>query len=365
MRLTPFPALVTALLASGLGLSMTSAAIAPALAQDAATFYDGKTIDLVVGAPAGSGIDLLARVVAAHLEGHIPGKPRILVRNMPGGGGVRMATHIYSAARRDGTEIGNTEGGMVLNPLFGINPGGLDMTRFAWIGSTSKETGIAVVWAASGVKSIDDARRREVIVGSTGASGTSGQWGALANATLGTRFKTVFGYPGANDMNLAMERGEVESRLATYSSMQAQKPEWFSERKINVVLQLGPVIGAELARVPRWEELVKTDDDRAMVQLIASTFELNRLYMAPPGTPPDRLQVLRTAFDATARNPAFIAAASKYANVAPSSAAEVEAAVKAVYATPQRVVDRLLALNRSQQDLERLQKAEKAKKESR
>jgi len=329
------------------------------------TFYEGKTIDMNVGAPAGSGIDLLARVVATHLEHHIPGKPRVLVRNMPGGGGVRLAHYIYNTARRDGTEIGNTEGGVILNPLLGINPGDIDMTRFQWIGSTSKDTGIAVVLASTGVKSIEDARKRDVIVGSTGAAGTSGQWGAVANATLATRFKTVFGYPGANDMNLAMERGEVESRLATYTSLQAQKPEWFTKRTINVILQMGPVIGTELAGVPRFEDIVKSDDDRAMVRLLAATFELNRLFLAPPGTPPDRIKVLRTAFDAMARDQAFVATASKYSNIAPSTGDELGQAVKSVYATPQRVIDRLMALNRSQENLERLQKAEKAKNSSR
>jgi tripartite-type tricarboxylate transporter receptor subunit TctC len=206
-------AALSTLLASSLIAASSAAA-----QESGAAFYEGKTIDLNVGAPAGSGIDLLARVVAAHLESHVPGKPRVLVRNMPGGGGVRMAHYIYSTARRDGTEIGNTEGGVILNPLLGVNPGDLDMTRFSWIGSTSKDTGIAVVLASTGVKSIKDAMTRDVIVGSTGAAGTSGQWGAVANATLGTRFKTVFGYPGANDMNLAMERGEVESRLATYTA---------------------------------------------------------------------------------------------------------------------------------------------------
>ena len=130
-----------------------------------------------VGAPAGSGIDLLARVVAARLESHLPGKPRVLVRNMPGGGGVRIAHYIYSTARRDGTEIGNTEGGVILNPPLGVDPGDLDMTRFSWIGSTSKDTGIAVALASTGVKSIKDAMTRDVIVGSTGAAGTSGQMG--------------------------------------------------------------------------------------------------------------------------------------------------------------------------------------------
>lgn len=337
------------------------AASAAAAQEAGATFYEGKTIDMNVAAPAGSGIDLLARVVATHLENHIPGKPRVLVRNMPGGGGVRMAHYIYNTARKDGTEIGNTEGGVILNPLLGINPGDLDMMRFRWIGSTSKDTAIAVVLASTGVKSIKDAITREVIVGSTGAAGTSGQWGAVANAILGTRFKTVFGYPGANDMNLAMERGEVESRLATYTALRALKPEWFDKRLVNVILQMGPVIGTDLAAVPRFEDIVTSDDDRAMVRLLAATFELNRLFLAPPDTPPERLKVLRTAFDAMARSPAFINAASKYSNIAPSTGDELEEAVKRVYATPKRVVDRLMALNRSQEELERLQKAEKAK----
>lgn len=344
-------------LAGILGLSSLPS---PAPAQDAvAKFYDGKTVELLVAAPPGTGIDLLARVLATHMSSYIPGKPRIIVRNMPGGGGVLMARHLYAAGRKDGTEIGGSEGGLILNPLLGVNPGQIDMTRFGWLGSVSQDTAIAVTWAASGVRSIDDAKAREVIVGATGAAGTSGQWGAIANSTLGTKFKTVFGYPGTTDLNLAMERGEIQARLATNASLRALKPQWFSEGKVHVILQMGPVIGSDLADVPRFENLVKSNGDRAMVRLIAATFELNRPYMVPPGIPPDRLKALRAAFEAATRDPAFIAAASNHTNVAPSTGEELERAITGVYATPQPVVERLLALSRSQEELERLQKEEK------
>jgi tripartite-type tricarboxylate transporter receptor subunit TctC len=293
------------------------------------------------------------------MTNYIPGKPRIIVRNMPGGGGVLMARHLQSAGRKDGTEFGAGEGGMILNPLLGINPGQLDMTKFGWIGSASQDTAIAVVWAASGVRSIEDAKTREVIIAATGAAGTSGQWGAIANATLGTRFRTVFGYPGTNDMNLAMERGEAHGRLATNASLRALNPEWFSERKINVILRMGPVTDPDLAGVPDFEALAKTDDDRAMIRLIAATFLLNRPYMAPPGVAPERLKVLRDAFDATVKDPAFIAAANNHTNVAPSSGPELERFISEVYATPQRVVAKLLALGRSQTEIERLQKEQR------
>src|SRR5205085_6813205 len=147
--------------------------------------------------------------------------------------------HLYGAARKDGTELGASEGGLVLNPLMGVNPGQIDMTRFGWLGSVSQDTAIAVVWSATGVKSVNDAMTRTVVVGATGAAGTSGQWAAVANATLGTKFKTVFGYPGTSEMNFAMERGEVESRLATYTALTTQKPEWFTEGKVRVILQMG------------------------------------------------------------------------------------------------------------------------------
>jgi tripartite-type tricarboxylate transporter receptor subunit TctC len=331
----------------------------PSAAQEAASFYEGKIVEMLVAAPSGTGIDLLARVLASHMTNYIPGKPRIIVRNMPGGGGVLMARHLQSAGRKDGTEFGAGEGGMILNPLLGINPGQLDMTKFGWIGSASQDTAIAVVWAASGVRSIEDAKTREVIIAATGAAGTSGQWGAIANATLGTRFRTVFGYPGTNDMNLAMERGEAHGRLATNASLRALNPEWFSERKINVILRMGPVTDPDLAGVPDFEALAKTDDDRAMIRLIAATFLLNRPYMAPPGVAPERLKVLRDAFDATVKDPAFIAAANNHTNVAPSSGPELERFISEVYATPQRVVAKLLALGRSQTEIERLQKEQR------
>jgi tripartite-type tricarboxylate transporter receptor subunit TctC len=346
-----------------LAAALACLAAGDAAAQDeVARFYEGKTIEILVSIGAGSGIDYLARAVAAHMGQHIPGKPRIIVRNMPGGGGVLMARHLYTAGRRDGTELGAAEGGLILNPLLGINPDHIDMTKFSWLGSVSQDTAIAVTWTASGVGSIEDARRREVVVGATGAAGTSGQWAAVANATIGTKFKTVFGYPGTVEMNLAIERGEVESRLATYTALQMQKPEWFSQGKVKVILQMGSTKNPDLAAVPVFDDLVKTDEDRAMVQLVSATFELNRPYMAPPGVPPERLAALRMAFDATVKDPAFMAVASKQTNVAPSTGEELARAVARIYATPKAVIDRMMALNRTQEELERLQKEERARK---
>jgi tripartite-type tricarboxylate transporter receptor subunit TctC len=345
-----------------LGGFLACLAVGGACAQDSvARFYEGKTIELHVTTAAGSGIDFLARAVATHLSNYIPGKPRIIVRNMPGGGGVLMARHLYTAARKDGTELGAAEGGLILNPLLGINPGHIDMTRFGWLGSVSQDTAIAVVWAASGITSIEDAKRREVVVGATGAAGTSGQWAAVANATLGTKFKNVFGYPGTTEMNIAIERGEVESRLATYTALLTQKPEWFSQGKIRIILQTGSVRNPALASVPVFEDLVKTGEDRAMVRLVSATFAFNRPYMAPPGVPPERLKALRAAFDAMTKDPAFVAVGNKYTNVAPSTGEELDRAIAQVYGTPQAIVERMLALNRSQEELERLQKEERAR----
>src|SRR5262249_41721929 len=248
-----------------------------------------------------------------------------------------------------------------LNPLFGINPGHLDMTRFGWLGSVSQDTAIAVVSTASGIASIEDAKKRDVIVGATGAAGTSGQWGPVANATLGTRFKNVFGYPGTTEMNLAIERGEVECRLATYTALLTQKPEWFNQGKIKIILQMGSVRNPALAGVPVFEELVKTDANRAMVRLVSATFELNRPYMAPPRVPPERLKALRAAFDALAKDAALAAAGTQYTHAAPPTGEELDRAIAQVYATPPAIVERLLALSRTQEELERLQREEKAR----
>jgi tripartite-type tricarboxylate transporter receptor subunit TctC len=346
-----------------LGAALACLVLDSAAAQDqVARFYEGKTIEFFTTTPAGSGIDLLARAVATHMVNYIPGKPRFIVRNMPGGGGVLMARHLFTAARKDGTEIGAAEGGLVLNPLLGINPGHLDMTRFGWLGSVSQDNGIAVVWAASGVTSIEDAKRREVVVGATGAAGTTGQWAALANVTLGTKFKTVFGYPGPTEINIAMERGEVESRLGTYTAIATQRPVWLSQGKAKIILQMGSSRIPELASVPVFDDLGTNAEDRAMIGLVSATFDITRPYMVSPDVPPERLAALRAAFDAATRDPAFVAAASKYANVVPSTGEELARAVAKIYATPQAVVDRMMALNRTQEELERLQKEERARK---
>jgi tripartite-type tricarboxylate transporter receptor subunit TctC len=323
--------------------------------QSVADFYHGKTITLVVATGAGNGIDLLARALAAYMGQHIPGNPNIIVRNMPGAGGMVGSQYLFNVAKRDGTEIGTIESGVIFAPFISTTATRLDMPKFGWLGSVSQDTAIAVVWTASGVKTIDDARSRVVVAGATAATQSAGQFPALANATIGTKFKTVFGYTGATQVDLAMERGEVDATLRTVTALRATHPDWVRDGKVRTILQMGPTKNPELADVPWLDELAGSDDDRALIRLVSTQFLLSRPYMTPPGLPPERLAALRAAFDATMRDPAFVEKATAYSNVRPVTGVEFEKALARIYATPENVIARLASLTNAQADLQRQQ----------
>jgi tripartite-type tricarboxylate transporter receptor subunit TctC len=269
-------------------------------------FYRGRRIDLVIGYSPGGTYDLYARLVARHLGNHIPGRPLIVPRNMPGAGSRTAVTWVYGIAPKDGTVLATADQSLALQQAAGDKRLQFDTTRLAYIGNPNVENNTTVTWHTSGVKTIEDAKRREVTMGATGGS-TSSQYPKAMNALLGTRFRIILGYPGGNDINLAMERGEVDGRGSnSWASWKATKPQWLAEKKINILVQIGLKKAADLPGVPLLLDLAANDEDRVLLRLLSASTEIGRPIFTTPGVPAERVAALRRAFNAMVRDPAFL-----------------------------------------------------------
>ena len=275
-------------------------------AEDVAAFYAGKQITFIAPTSAGGGFDLYSRLFAESVRKFIPGQPLIIVQNMPGAGGLRSAGYMFNIAPKDGTVIGMPLASVPLSEALEPDTAKYHSAKFSWIGTITPETDVLGVWSNTGIASLDDARRKELTIGATGKLGPLALNVYLSNALLGTKFKIVLGYPSGNEVNLAMENGEVQGRTNQWTSWKSQRPEWVKDNRVNFLLQIGPP-EAELPQVPVFLDLVKTPRQEAMVRLLQSNQLLGRSIFAPPGIPSDRLAALRDAFDKTVHDPAFIA----------------------------------------------------------
>jgi tripartite-type tricarboxylate transporter receptor subunit TctC len=317
--------------------ALTVIASAPAGAQSAADFYKGKSIDLYVGSDPGGEYDLLTRLGGRHLGKHIPGNPGVVVHNMPGGGGIKMAIYLYNVPAKDGTSMG-----VILNNLPGLQavhdknvP--IDLTAMQWIGSIAPAVETMTVWKTAGVTSWEEVRTKEVIAGATGRSSITYLYPTLMNAFLETKFKVVAGYTSGNSINLAMEKGEVQARNNTWSSWKATHPDWLKAGTIKVLVQEGPK--ASDLDVPRLSDLAKSDDDRRVIRLIVSGAYLGRPFATPPRVPADRVKALRAAFAAMMKDKDFLADAAKLkVDPDPISGEELQAFVGDLMKFPERLI---------------------------
>ena len=325
--------------ALGLGAAM------PASAQDdVAAFYRGKQLRMVVGSAVGGGYDLFARIVARHIVNHIPGRPHIIVQNQPAAGGAVMTNQLYGQGPKDGTVIGVPINGIPTAPLLQSGTQ-FDATKLIWVGSTNREAYVAFVWHTAPVESIADLRSREVVVGATTPGTTMVDFPLLVNDILGFKFKIVRGYQGTPQINLAVERGEVQGMGGIgWASVKAQTPHWISDKKIKVLAQYGLKRHPELSDVPTMLELARSDADRQAMTMLFARTEYGRPYFLPPDVPEERVAALRRAFDATMKDTAFIAEAAKLQfDVDPLTGEQVQALVAQLAATPREVVTRVRA----------------------
>lgn len=327
---------------SAFAFTLVAASAVVAQAQPASEFYKGKSLTFLIGYSAGGGYDAYARHVARHMGKHLPGAPQIVPRNMPGGGGRVAAAHMANVAPKDGTFLCTADQSLPLQQAMGDPSIKFDNAKFTWIGNPNAGNNVTAVWHTTGVKTIEDARRTEVVIGATG-NNTSAQYPIVMNAVLGTRFKVVTGYPGGNDINLAMERGEVGGRGSNnWVSWKATRPHWLKENKINILVQIGIKKEPDLPHVPLLTDLAKNEEDRALLALLSAPVAVGRPVFSTPDVPADRVAALRAAFDATMKDPDFLAEARKMdLDIDPVGGAELEKVVRDVIAAPKAVADRL------------------------
>jgi tripartite-type tricarboxylate transporter receptor subunit TctC len=311
-------------------------------AQSAADFYKGKTVDLYIGYSVGGAYDLYARQLARHLGKHIPGNPTVLPKNMEGAGSLRLANWLYNVAPKDGSAMGIIGRGTGFDPLLGNKAAQFDAPKFAWIGSANNEVSICVAWHTSGVTRFEDLLTKELVVGGTSSSADTDQFPKIVNGVLGTKMKVVTGYPGGNEVGLAMERGEVQGRCGwSWSSVKSTHQKWIDEKRFNILVQLALDKHPDLPDVPLVIDLAKTDEQRQILKLIFARQVMGRPFLAPPGIPADRAAALRKAFSETMTDKEFLADTEKaQMEINPVAGEKLEQLVKEVYATPKEVAEK-------------------------
>ena len=294
-------------------MAMVSAA-SPALAQPAVDdgFYAGKQIKLIVGFPPGGGFDAYARTLADHMGRHIAGNPSIIVQHMPGATTAKAAAHIYGVAAQDGTFIGLLHQGLLANQVLDIQGGTFDVTKFNWIGRMGTRLSVGLVWHTTGVKTIADAKKSEIIMGATSPTATSAMVPLALNHAAGTKFKVVMGYQGSADMYLAMERGETHGLgIAGWLDLTGPRADWVKDGKVAVLYQIALKRHADLPDIPVLADLASNSDDKQILSLLASTEDMGRSFVAGPNLPPARVETLRGGFAAMMADPVFLADAEK------------------------------------------------------
>src|SRR5438270_1155236 len=301
-----------AALALGGGTALIAAG-APARADAVADFYTGKSINLVIGYAPGGGYDLYARTLGRHIARHIPGNPQIIVQNMPGAGSIKAANFLYTIAPKDGTTFGGFSRGTPIDPLLGRGEGvQFEAAKFNWLGSISNEVGVCAFRSAVGIKSFDDMRNKPFVIGATGVGADSDVFPTVLRKMFKLPMKVVAGYASAAEVVVAIKRNEVDGRCGwSWSSLVSWNRELYESKQIDVVLQLAAKKIDELSNVPLITDVAETDNQRTALKLIVSRQTMARPYVAPPGIPADRLAALRTAFETTMKDPAFLAEAKK------------------------------------------------------
>lgn len=322
-------------------------ALAPAQAQDAVEqFYRSKnSIDVIIGFTVGGGYDAYARLLARHLGDQLPGKPKLVPKNMTGAGSRIAAAYVHGVAAKDGSVLGIADQSIALEQALGDAGIKFDSRELIYIGNPIVENNVVSVWHTSPVKTIADARTIEATMGATGYN-TSSQYPQVLNSMVGTRFKIILGYPGGNEINLAMENGEVAGRGSnSWASWKATRPDWIRDGKVNLLVQIGVQRAADLPDVPLLTDLATNDIDQRAMRLLSAPTAIGRPFFTSPQVPAERVKALRAAFDATMKHPAFLEDARKLnLDINPLSGEEVQRIVADIIDAPRLVKDRLASV---------------------
>jgi tripartite-type tricarboxylate transporter receptor subunit TctC len=311
----------------------------PARAQSVADFYRGKTLSMLVGVGVGGEFDLLTRLLAKYIGRHIPGNPSTVTQNVVGASGMKVLNYLYNQAPRDGTNIVLVQPALPAAQAVGLPGVQYEAEKLRWLGTIAPSVETMVVWHTAGVKTVKDLRQREIVIGATARGSNTYGFPALMKEFLGARFKIVTGYASGTQINLAMERGEVDGRDNSWASWKTTKPDWVKEHKIVVVARFGPAVSDLDA--PSVEEMVESVDERRIIELVLSGGQLGRPFAAAPGVPQERVAALRAAFDAVMQDPDFRAeAATLNFDVAPIGGEALQSIVERVVGTPKDVASR-------------------------
>jgi tripartite-type tricarboxylate transporter receptor subunit TctC len=315
-------------------------AAAQATAQPATDFFRGKTVTMLIGYTSGGGYDIYARVLSKHLGRHIPGHPTVVPQNMPGAGSLRVANFLFNAAPKDGTTLGMIGRGLAVEPLIGASVAQFDGRKFTWLGSGSDQVSLCTTWHTSAIKNWDDMRAKPFTVAGEGSGSDPDMFATMLRNLMGVKLKLVSGYPGGPEMNLAMERGEVDGRCGwSWTSIKITRNEWVTAKRITLLLQMALQKNPALPDVPLVMDLAGSERERQILRLVLSRQQMGWPFLAPPDLPPDRAQVLRQAFDNTMRDPEFLAeAAQRQLEVNPMRGADIDRLLRELYATPPDVI---------------------------
>jgi tripartite-type tricarboxylate transporter receptor subunit TctC len=314
-------------------------------AQSVESFYRGKTVNVVIGYPPAGANDFYARAVARHIGKHIPGNPTVISRNMPGGGSLVAANHIFNVAPKDGTTLGLIVPTAPIEEKLGAANVRFKAAQFNWIGRLAATPNVTFMNASSPVKTIKDAMGHEAVLGATGRSSTVAVYPTMLNHLVGTKFKLVMGYAGSAEAMLAMERGEVEGHSTTWEGVKSRAARRLQDKSINILVQYGLQRHPELPDIPTAVELGRTNEEVLALRFFANASDVGRFILSTPDTPADRIQALRRAFDAMVKDPEFIAdLEAQKLDLGPLTGEELQKLIEEVANVPPPILEKVRGL---------------------
>jgi tripartite-type tricarboxylate transporter receptor subunit TctC len=328
-----WPGLAAAALAALVATTGTSRA-----ADTAESYYKGRDLNLVIGYSVGGGYDLYARLLSRYIGDHIPGKPLITPQSMPGAGSLKAISYLYAAAPKDGSVFGTFGRTMPVEPLLGS--AAFDARKLTWLGSVTSDVSVCITWNTSQIKTFDDLISKPSNLGGQGAGSDPDVFASIIKNLFHAKLKLVTGYPGSNEAALAMERGEVDGECGvSWSTLKISHPDWIKDNKISVLIQVALEKHPDLPNVPLLLDLAKDEETRSILKVIIAGQTFARPFAAPPDLPDDRKAALRTAFDDTMKDPAFLDDAQRLGlEVRPVSWQRIDQLMSEIYATPKDVL---------------------------
>jgi len=328
-------------LPAALTASIAAASVAlatPATAKDAAVSFRGKVVSLYAGGQVGGGVDMFSRTFMPFLAHYLPGQPTIIVKNMPGAGGMQAVSYAYNKGAKDGTALTTMAGGPIAEAIYGDHKLDYDLQTFHWVGSLAVGKQMCMTWRTSAFKTIDDAKKRTMNVAATGARSTTTLLPLMLNAAIGTKFRPIAGYGGASSV-LAVERGEMDGICSSIDSLRTTHPDWISGHKMRFLIDVSLTGIPALKSVPRVMDMIKDPGKRAAMELFLRTTEIAYPYALTPGTPDAVVKIYRAAFDKAVRDPAYLEQAAKLKQgIEPKSGAEVTDVIQKIVDAPADVV---------------------------